>query len=158
MKKILIFILLSIYLNASSIIDIDSKIKLAQEQGKDIMMFFHIPNCSYCGAMLDENFKDKKILEEIKKNFIFIDMFTADKNSVKYKDFKGSIKEFSRHMGAVAYPATIFLNKNKKIVYRSIGYRNSQEQLMELMFISSKSYNKLTLEEFVVKTEFEMDD
>ena len=158
MKKILLMILLGVSLSAGSIIDIDAKVKQAQLQDKDIAIFFHIPNCSYCGAMLDENFKNKEILQEIKKNFILVDMFTANKNRVKYKDFKGTIKEFSRHMGAIAYPATIFLSKNQKILYRSIGYRNTQEQLMELMFISSKSYNKLTLEEFVVKTEFDMDD
>ncbi len=158
MKKILIFILLSIYLNANTIINIDKQAKIAQEQDKNIVMFFHIPNCSYCKTMVDENFKNREILEEIKQNFILIDMFTADSDIVKYKNFKGSIKEFSRYIGVPAYPATIFLDKNMKVLYRSIGYRNTQEQLMELMFISSKSYNKLTLEEFVVKTEFEMDD
>ncbi len=158
MKKILIFILLGIYLNASSIINIDNKIKLAQQQDKDIMLYFHIPNCSYCKAMLDENFKNKEILQEIKQNFIMIDMFTANSTTIKYGNFKGTIKEFAKYMGAIAYPATIFLDKDKKVVFRSIGYRNTQEYLMELMFISSKSYNKLSLEEFTLKTEFEMDD
>ncbi|MEA2099088.1 MAG: thioredoxin fold domain-containing protein [Campylobacterota bacterium] len=158
MKKILIFILLSIYLNAATITDIDNKIILAQKQNKDIMIYFHIPNCSYCEAMLDENFKDEEIAEEIDQNFIFIDMFTANNDIIKYKDFKGSVKEFAKYMGAIAYPATIFLDKNHKISYRSIGYRNTREYLMELMFISSKSYNKLSLEDFTTKIEFERDD
>lgn len=158
MKKLLVFILFSIYLIANPVIDIESKIKLAQEQGKEVVIFFHIPNCSYCAAMLDENFKNEEILAEIKKNYILVDMITSDESIVKFKEYKGDIKGFAKYLGAIAYPASIFLNNDKKILYRSIGYRNIQEQLMELMFISSKSYDKLTLEDFIVKTEFEMDD
>ncbi|MEA2092005.1 MAG: thioredoxin fold domain-containing protein [Campylobacterota bacterium] len=158
MKKILIIILLNVYLSASSVVDIDDKVKTAQEQNKEIMLYFHIPNCSYCQAMLDENFKDTEILEEIKQNFILIDLYAKKDNRVKYRDFKGSVKEFAKHMGAIAYPATIYLDRDEKIVYRSIGYRNSGEHLMELLFISSKSYNTLSLEDFTIKTEFERDD
>jgi len=108
--------------------------------------------------MLDENFTNKEILQEIKQNFILIDMFTANDIVVKYKNVKGTIKEFAKHMGVPAYPATLFLDKDKKTIFKSIGYRNTQEYLMELMFISSKSYHQLTLEEFTLKTEFERDD
>ncbi|MEA1892136.1 MAG: thioredoxin fold domain-containing protein [Campylobacterota bacterium] len=158
MKKILMFILLCVYLNAGTTADIDKEINDAKEQNKDIMLYFHIPNCSYCQAMLDENFKDAQILEEIKQNFILVDLYAKKENKVKYKEFKGTVKEFAKYMGAIAYPATIFLDKDEKVVYRSIGYRNSGEHLMELLFISSKSYNTLSLEDFTIKTEFERDD
>ncbi|MEA1892917.1 MAG: thioredoxin fold domain-containing protein [Campylobacterota bacterium] len=158
MKNILIFILLSLSLCAGTITDIETKIKIAKEQNKDVALFFHIPNCSYCQAMLDENFKDTKIIEELNTNFILISLYAKKDNIVKYKEFKGTVKEFAKRMGAIAYPATIFLDKNEKVVYRSIGYRNTHEHLMEFMYISSKSYHKLTLEEFTLKTEFEMDD
>ena len=139
-------------------IDINEKIKIAQKQDKDLMIFFHIPHCPYCLRMLSKNFKDKETLNEIKKNFIFIDIYTKDSAIIKFKDFSGTTKDFATHLSAVAYPATIFLNKDEKILYRSIGYRNINELLTEMKYISTKSFKTMNLEDFSQKLEFERDD
>ena len=152
--NVFIFVLsLVITTHANEIIDIDAKIKLAQKEDKYIMMFFHIPRCPYCLEMLNENFKDEDVLKLIKNNFLLIDIYTADKKIVKFNNFRGSTKEFAKHIGASAYPATLFLNQNKEVVFRSIGYRNIQEYLPELKYIKTKSYLKKELEEFKIDLE-----
>lgn len=157
--KIVIFILsLTIIVSANNDININDKIKLAKQQDKHIMMFFHIPYCPYCKRMLDENFKDTSLLKEIKKNFVLIDIYTGDDGIVTFNNFKGTKKEFSKHIGAFAFPATIFLDKNQKTVYKSIGYRNIQEHFVELKYVDSYSYKTTSLEEFSEKLEFEKDD
>lgn len=157
MKFIFSFLFLFFSLNifANDIIDINKKVEQAKEENKRLMFFFHIPNCPYCQRMLDENFKNEKILKLIDENFVFVDIYTANKNDIVLKDFKGSAKEFAKHTGAIAYPATIFMDTNNKIFYKSIGYRNIQEYIYEITYLTSKSYKEMQLDEFILKVEME---
>ena len=107
--------------------------------------------------MLDENFKDANILSEVDKNFIYVDIYTASKGSVKFNDFEGSYKEFSRHIGAFVYPSTIFMNSRGKVVHKAIGYRNIDEYFVEVTYVSTKSYKTMDLESYALKLEFEKD-
>ncbi|WP_458700488.1 thioredoxin family protein [Sulfurospirillum sp. 1307] len=141
-------------LNAGDV-DLDKIVKVAKAQNRGVLIFHHIPGCSYCKAMLDENFKDATILKEIDKNFVYVDIYTADNGVVKFRDFKGSHKEFSAYIGAVAYPATIFMNSEGEVIYRSIGYRNIDEYLLEIKYVLTKSYKTMDLESFIQKQEME---
>ena len=155
---IVILIIFSINLNASEIINIDSKVKVAKNENKFIMIFFHVPYCRYCESMLDNNFKDKKTLTAIKKKFILVDIYTANKATVVFKNFKGTTKEFAKHIGAFAYPATLFLDENGNTIHTAIGYRNLKEYLSEIKYIATKSYGKISLEQFRENLEFNEDE
>ena len=138
-------------------IDINKLLQVAKNQHKHIMFFHHIPGCPYCKTMLDENFKDVSILKEVHKDFVYVDIFIADNGNVKFKDFKGSYKEFSAYIGAPVYPSTIFMNGDGKVVHKAIGYRNIDEYFAEITYVSTNSYKIMNLEEYVQKLEFEKD-
>lgn len=141
----------------SSDINVDKLLQIVKNEHKHILFFHHIPGCPYCKAMLGENFKDAAILSEIDKNFLHVDIFTANKGTIKFQNFEGSYKDFSKYVGAIAYPSTIFVNELGEVVYRSIGYRNIDEHFAELKYISSKSYKTMDLESYVLKLELEKD-
>ena len=141
-------------LNASDI-DLDKIVEVAKAQNRQILIFHHVPNCPYCKTMLDENFKDDTILKEISKNFVYVDIYTADKGSIKFRDFKGSHKEFSAYIGAVVYPSTIFMNNEGEVIHRAIGYRNIDEYLAEMKYVSTQSYKTMDIESYLQKLEME---
>ncbi len=143
--------------NASDI-DVNKILEEAKQENKQILFFFHIPDCPYCKRMIDENFKNEEVLKEIKKSFIKVDIHTADSGTVTYKDFKGTRDEFAKYLGAVAFPSTLFIDSDKKIVHHTIGYRNIDEFLSELKYVGTKSYKTTTLETFTENLEFEKDD
>ena len=156
--RIFIFVLsIGVALNADDYLDMNLKLNVAKKQNKYMMLFFHIPHCPYCKRMLDKNFKHKKTLEEVRKNFILVDIYTKSDKRVKFKKFNGIQKEFAKFIGASAFPATIFLDKNGKTIHKAIGYRNINELLFEMKYISSHSYLKMELEPFIEKLEFEKD-
>lgn len=157
MKFIFSFFVLffSINIFANNVIDINKKIEEAKKEKKDLMIFFHIPDCPYCKRMLDENFKDDTIIKLIDKSFILIDIYTADKRDIIFKEFKGSPKEFAKHTKATAYPATLFIDTDSKVFYKAIGYRNTQEYVYELKYVINNSYKEMPLDEFIVKMEIE---
>ncbi len=150
----LILLILAVSINAADI-DLDKLLKSAKKQNKHIMFFHHIPECPYCETMIDENFKNSTILKEIDKNFIYVDIYTKNKDTIKFKDFKGSHKEFSKYLGAFVYPSTIFMNNNGDVIHKAIGYRNIDEFLAEITYVSSQSYKTMDLESYLLNLEFE---
>lgn len=86
----LLFLLLTftLFANAENIVDINQKLEQAKKENKSLMFFYHVPDCPFCERMLDENFKDEKILKLINDNFIFIDIYTADKKAMFSKILK----------------------------------------------------------------------
>lgn len=157
-KLLFLFFSLTVFANANDVINIDKKVTQAQKEGKDIMFYFHIPHCPYCKRMLDENFKDEKILTLIKENLILVDVYTALKKEFVFKNFRGTAKEFAKYLGAKAYPATLFMDKDAKVFYKAIGYRNIQEYIYEIKYIITQSYKTMELDEFILKVEMEDDD
>ena len=121
--KPLLFFIIVISAHGTDI-DVDKLLQWAKKQNKHIMFFHHIPECPYCKTMLTENFQDATILKEIDKNFLYVDVYTANKGDIRFKDFKGSYKEFSAFIGAFVYPSTIFMNDKGEVVHKAIGYRN----------------------------------
>lgn len=145
-------------LSFSSDINIDKKLQEAQALNKQVMYFFHIPRCPYCDRMLKKNFKDENILALINQNFVLIDIYTADKIEISFKDFKGTPKEFAKHIGASAYPATLFMDQSGEVVHKAIGYRNIEEFTNELKYAATKSYKTKDLETFIMDLELAEDD
>jgi len=138
-------------------LDIEKIVNEVKSQNKDILFFHHIPGCPYCAAMIEENFKDEALMHEIQENFIYVDIYTKTDGEIKYKDFKGSYKDFSTYVGAFAYPATTFMNANGEIIHRAIGYRNIGEHYAEIKYVSSKSYKTMDLDAYKIELEFKKD-
>ena len=152
-KTLLIFMITG--LAYASDINIDNIAQEAKKNSKQIMFFQHIPGGPYCKAMLDENFKEKALLEEIEEHFIYVDIYTKTEGEIRYGDFKGSYKDFSAHVGAFAYPATTFMDGDGRVIHRAIGYRNIDEYFAEIKYVSTGSYKEMDLDEYKVKLEFE---
>ncbi|MEA3372523.1 MAG: thioredoxin family protein [Campylobacterota bacterium] len=157
-KLVTSFLMLILFTFANSAeVDLNKHLETAKNQNKFIMFFHHIPGCPYCQRMIEENFKDPNILKVVNKNFIYVDIYTADTDPVVFKDFAGTHKEFSSYIGAVAYPATVFMDKNGKVLHRAIGYRNIDEHFADITYISTESYKKMDLESYKEKLDFEKD-
>ncbi|PID47840.1 MAG: hypothetical protein CR967_02965 [Proteobacteria bacterium] len=151
--KIFFIFILCVFANGSDL-NLDKIKSQAQKNHKNVMMFFHIDGCRFCHTMLDENFKDKKILDYIKKNFILIDINISQKMQIKQNNLIFSQKKFAKKYEIFSYPSTIFLDENLNIIYLDIGYKNPNEFLILLKFIKSKRYKKINFEDFFSEAEF----
>ncbi|MEA2017580.1 MAG: thioredoxin family protein [Campylobacterota bacterium] len=155
-EKFLLLLILFTFVNGADV-DLNKVLEKAKNQNKFIMFFHHIPKCQYCKSMIDENFKDPKILKLINNNFIYVDIYTAGTNTIIFKGFKGTPSEFSKFIGAFAYPATLFMNSNGKVIHKSIGYRNVDEHIVDITYISTRSYKDMKFEAYKWKLDFEKD-
>lgn len=156
--KILLFI--SIFSTAllAKNLNMDHELEKAKKQNKNLLIFFNMNHCPYCEKMLKENFKNKKTIEYIDKNFILVKINIDHKENIKYNNLIKTKKEFSKYLGTKVVPATIFINRQNKVIHKTIGYRNIKEFLTELKYIGTKSYKTTNLETFTEELEFNEDE
>ena len=148
MIKIL-FILVTIFaISGADNINIDTIISKAKKSHKYVLVFLHRPGCSYCNTMIEFTLPDEKIVQKIKKNFIFIDIDIGDSGEVIFDDFKGSKQDFAKELGYNFYPSTLFIDDDKDMVYGVAGYKDEEEFLNILRFVESHSYEDMDIEDF----------
>ncbi len=159
LKYIKIFIIL-IGLNCISYAQdykIDDISIQTKKDNKHVMIFFHMTHCPYCEKMLRKTFKARNISKQVKKYFTFVDINKDDDGKVFYKDFQGTKSEFAKELKVNLYPTIIFLDNNK-IVHRFKGYRNKNKFVEILKYITTKSYNSMDFETFLVELELNAND
>ncbi len=145
--KILIFILIPIW-GVSADINIDKESADANKTKKHVMLFLHKDNCGYCEKM-EFQLEEKEISNAIKKDFILLDINRDDDETVSYQDFNGTNRQFLKALGVNFFPSMVFINGcENKIIYDVSGYRNSKKLMTILNYVSSKSYKKMTMEDF----------
>ena len=144
-----LFILVTIFtISGADNINMDTIISKAKKSHKSVLVFLHRPGCPYCNTMIEFTLPDEKIVQKIKKNFIFVDIDIRDSGEIIYDDFRGSRQDFAKELGYNFYPSTVFIGKNKEIVYGVAGYKDEEEFLNILRFIESDSYEDMDIEDF----------
>jgi thioredoxin-related protein len=154
--KIILFFLLSFNIYAQDI-NFDDITTLANNQNKQVMVFFHMKHCPWCHQMIDESINDKSIIKIIKKYFIYTSIDIETSGDVLYQGKTISKIDFARKFNIYFYPTTLMFN-NKEIVENIKGYRNKNKYTNIIKYIGSHSQYKMTLKEFIAELDFQNDD
>ena len=93
----------------------------------------------------------------IKKDFVYEDINTAYNDTVKYKDFSGTAKEFVKYIG-FGYPTSIFFDQNKTIAQLFPGVYNEEEFAAILKYIDSESYKSMEFDDYAKKIGLKVKD
>ena len=124
-------------------VNLDQLVVEAKKTNKHILVFLHITGCNYCLKMQEWTFDDDKVIETIKKDFIFVDINVRDKGLVSFDGFKVSKLKFAKEIGYPMYPSCLFFDQNGELVYDEVGYRDEIAFLKTLQLVSSKDYNDI---------------
>jgi len=150
--KLLLLILLSINLYSSDI-NFDDIINQSKKQNKQIMVFFHMEHCAWCHKLINESLKDKSIMDNINKNFIFVDIDVETSGNIIFENKTIEKTDFARKYKVWFYPTTLMFN-DMRLVQRIRGYRNKPKFINIINYVASKSYETMTLKEYIVDLEF----
>lgn len=140
---ILLFLLTSASYGAQGVINIDQIAhQEAKVEKKHILVFFHMTYCPYCMKMIHNAFSDNIVKKKMENSYIFIDVNIDDGGILKYKDFSGTKKEFSKYLAIGYYPSVLFIDDNDEIVYAMKGYRKTETFKYILDYVTQKAYLK----------------
>jgi thioredoxin-related protein len=110
---------------------------MAAKRGKSIFLYFHAPWCTYCTKLKETTFKDKKVLAYLDKNFISIQVNT-DKNQALSNEWK-----------VKGLPTLWFLESDGTKINSIPGYLDAAQLLLVLKYIHTKSYDKMSFQDFM---------
>lgn len=157
MKNIILVLLVFVNLCFAASLNLDKASDKAKSLNKDILVFFHMTSCPYCKSMLNENFKDAKTLEYISENYISTNVDIKIKEKVKFKNSSFKNKKFADKFSIFSYPSSLFLDKDLNVIYTDYGYKNTDEFLVLLKFVRTRSFKSMEIDDFANNLEFEND-
>lgn len=144
---------------ADSFLDINEDVIEAKENNKNIMLFFHLADCPYCDAMLNENFKEGDTAKFIQNRFTVIAIDIKGDREIAINATTGiTEKALSQKLKVQYTPTIIFLNTDGKTIYRTNGYRSSAAFKHVLKYIDDKAYNNMKLSSYIEKDNANQDD
>jgi len=142
-KKLVLLLLTVISITFANDVDLDKLVLDANKTNKHILVFLHITGCNYCLKMQEWTFDDDRVIDAIKKDFIFVDINVRDKGLVSFDNMKISKLKFAKEIGYPMYPTCLFFDKNGELVYDEVGYKDEEKFLKTLQLVSSKAYNDI---------------
>ena len=101
--------------------DLVSAFNLASLSNKIIMIEFMAEWCPPCKRMEKETFSNDKIINK-SNEFIFVKV-DVDKNQDIAKEYKRNAKKY----GGIGIPNILFIDKDKNIVYQTVGFLNANQ-------------------------------
>jgi thioredoxin-related protein len=150
----ILFLLISLQiLSYSAEINIDKLIDKATKDNKHLFVYLHWKDCVYCQEMSMFTLETDTVQTAIKQDFLYTDIETSKNDTVIYKDFKGTSKQFTKHIG-FGFPVSIFYDKDKSVAGLFPGIYAEDEFLVMLQYIKDGSYKKMELEEYEKKIGF----
>ena len=112
---------------------------------KPVVVFLNTKWCKGCISMKRKTFKNTQLIKELNKNYHFISFNAETKEPIffenklyKYKSInkRKGIHELAEVLGKykqrISYPTLVFLNKQKKVAFKSTT-RLKAKQLLNLL-------------------------
>lgn len=147
--------LFSIFLSAK---DLNLDTIVANADGKPLFVFMHKPHCGHCSHMIKFTLQDEEIAKEINRKFVYVNLFTGDEGDVLFKGFKGSRREFAKHIGYDFYPTSLFIDEHSKIVNVTPGAREQDYFIDVLHYVATKQYLSMEFETYLDNLDLESDE
>lgn len=106
-----------------SFLELPDELEDANENNRQIILYFHQDGCPYCKKLLDDNFSRKDIVDKMSQNFDLLEInMWGDKTVTLFTGDELSEKEFAKQMKVMFTPTLVFLDKNGRSQFRMNGY------------------------------------
>ena len=97
---------------------------------------------------------DEDVAEYLSKNYKIIHVNVSLDDKIIYNGKTTGGNCFAKDIGYAFYPSSLFLDKDAKIEYASVGYKNEFEFLVILQYINEGHHKKTTLQEYKKRINF----
>ncbi len=133
-----------------SFLELNDDLIEAQNSGKYIILYFHQQGCPYCEKLINDNFKNKQLVEEIRRDFEVIEInMWGDKEIVDFNNKEFSEKDYASFLRVQFTPTLFFLDNKGKTILRLDGYQSIIKMHKIIDFIVSNSYLSTSFAKFI---------
>ena len=133
-----------------SFLDIAEDVQEATDEGKHLILYFHLHDCPYCHKMVEENFKHSPYTNFLQTRFDIIQINVRGDREVAFDEHTTLIeKDLARHLKVRYTPTILFLNRDNRAVLRLNGYRSAAAFKHALDFVHERAYEHTTLSRYI---------
>jgi len=126
-----------------SFLDLEEDINDASKQNKRLVVYFWQPGCPYCSQLWEDNFSQKEIEKNFRKNFEIVAInLWGDRDVVSIKDEDYSEKDFAEALNIQYTPTLLFFNEKQKVELQLNGYIPPEDFRLALEYAANKDSTK----------------
>ena len=135
-----------------SFLDLEEDISDASDNDKRLVVYFWQPGCPYCSQLWEDNFAQKKTVDNFRKNFEIVALnMWGDREVVSVGGNDYTEKSFAEALGIKYTPTLLFFDENKKVVHQLNGYIPPEDFQRSMNFVSGKHEKKQSFGAFAAK-------
>ena len=132
-----------------SFLNLQDDIDEATESGKRVMVYFHQNGCPYCAKLVNDNFKDERIVNYMAKHFDSVDInMWGDREVIALNGKTFNEKSYSASRKVWFTPTILFFDEKRKIALRINGYYPKEKFLIALRYVAEKKESQLGFSEY----------
>ena len=107
----------------NSFLELQDELENANENNRQIILYFHQDGCPYCKKLLEDNFSRKDIIDKMRQNFDLLEInMWGDKTVTLLTGEELSEKVFAKQMQVMFTPTLVFLDNKGQSQFRMNGY------------------------------------
>lgn len=108
---------------AQSLLDLRDDVADAAREGKRVMLYFGQPGCPYCKQLMEVNFRQRAIVERMRKEFVALELSIFGDRDITWTDGRATTeKKLAAELKVQYTPTLIFLDEKGAIAHRVNGY------------------------------------
>ena len=132
-----------------SFLDIREDIKEASQAGRRVVLYFYQDGCPYCKKLLEINFSQREIVDEIRRSLdlIAINMW-GDREVVDFNGESSSEKQFAAQLKVMFTPTLLFLDELGQVVMRLNGYYPPHKFATVVDYVAQRKEKELSFRDY----------
>jgi len=108
---------------AETILDARDEAAEAAKQGKRVMLYFWLEGCPYCQRMTSTTFRDRAVLERLKRGFVPVGINVRGDRDIGWSDGATlTEKQLTAALNVRGTPTMVFLDAKGVVASRLTGY------------------------------------
>jgi thioredoxin-related protein len=108
---------------AQSLLNLPDDVAEAAREGKRVMLYFGQPGCPYCKQLMEVNFRQRPIVERMRKEFVALELSIFGDRDLNWVDGRETTeKKLAVDLKVQYTPTLIFLDEKGAVANRVNGY------------------------------------
>jgi thioredoxin-related protein len=126
----------------------DAAVEKAQRENKHMIVDIYTNWCGWCKVMDRQTYGNDDVAAYLTEHFSLAKVNGESSSKLTWNGKTLTEREFARAVRVTGYPATFFMKPNAELLGGVPGYIKSHDMMIYAKFISTKYYEKGSLQQF----------
>ena len=127
----------------------DSAMQKAAADKKYVVVDFYTDWCKWCKVMDEKTYTDTLVIKALREGFVAAKVNGESSDQITYLGKAMAQSDFTMAMKVSGFPSTLFMDSEGKVIGILPGYIEAPVYLKILKYVSTESYKKMTLDDFL---------